>query len=241
MGSEAYVMRSLRSLPFLRPPKAILVPGMNFLGFSRYLNCLANTALAIVIRTKNEYIGTYQSVLVPGHTGLLVGIGVGVALDLTSLTAEEAVEVGADFVGTTILDSVALLAAGLFLVSFVVFMMRRVGKGTDLEELGTLLRVTWRKQLISILFRLRFLQFFYFELAHAESGSETVGVEAGHDGHDVKSNVRDGAVKRAICARQFETSDYGIASLPTRMRKEGMRNIKSFCVKFNSKTCEGRS
>lgn len=30
-----YVMRSLRSLVFLRPPKAILVPGMNFLGFSR--------------------------------------------------------------------------------------------------------------------------------------------------------------------------------------------------------------
>lgn len=105
-------------------------------------------------------IGTYQSVLVPGHIGLLVGIGVGVALDLTSLTAEEAEEVGADLVGTTALDSVALLAASLFLVSFLSFMMQRVGKGTDLEELGTLLRVTWRKQLISILFRLRFLQFF---------------------------------------------------------------------------------
>jgi len=38
--------------------------------------------------------------------------------------------------------------------------MSRVGKGTDLEELGTLLRVTWRKLLISILFRLRFLQLF---------------------------------------------------------------------------------
>lgn len=31
-------MRSLRSLGFLRPPKAILVPGMYFLGFSRYSN-----------------------------------------------------------------------------------------------------------------------------------------------------------------------------------------------------------
>lgn len=29
------VMRSLRSLSFLRPPNAILVPGMYFLGFSR--------------------------------------------------------------------------------------------------------------------------------------------------------------------------------------------------------------
>lgn len=33
------VMRSLRSLAFLRPPKAILVPGMYFFGFSRYSNC----------------------------------------------------------------------------------------------------------------------------------------------------------------------------------------------------------
>jgi hypothetical protein len=31
-------MRSFRSLGFLRPPKAILVPGMYFLGFSRYSN-----------------------------------------------------------------------------------------------------------------------------------------------------------------------------------------------------------
>jgi len=118
MDSETYVMRSLRSLPFLRPPKAILVPGMNFLGFSRYLNCFSNTALAIATGIKGDYIGTYQSVLVPGHTGLLVGIGVGIPLDLTGLTAEEAEEVGADLVGTTALDGVALLAASLFLVSF---------------------------------------------------------------------------------------------------------------------------
>ena len=32
-------MRSLRSLGFLRPAKAILVPGMYFLGFSRYWTC----------------------------------------------------------------------------------------------------------------------------------------------------------------------------------------------------------
>ena len=31
-------MRSFRSFSFLRPPKAILVPGMYFLGFSRYSN-----------------------------------------------------------------------------------------------------------------------------------------------------------------------------------------------------------
>lgn len=34
-ASETYVIRSLRSLAFFRPPKAILVPGMYFLGFSR--------------------------------------------------------------------------------------------------------------------------------------------------------------------------------------------------------------
>ena len=30
-----YVMRSFLSFSFFRPPKAILVPGMYFLGFSR--------------------------------------------------------------------------------------------------------------------------------------------------------------------------------------------------------------
>jgi len=39
VSSLRKVIRSLRSLGFLRPPKAILVPGMYFLGFSRYSNC----------------------------------------------------------------------------------------------------------------------------------------------------------------------------------------------------------
>lgn len=56
---------------------------------------------------------SYQSVLVPGDTGLLVGVGVGVAVGLTSLTAKETAQVGADLVGTTSLDSVALSAASL--------------------------------------------------------------------------------------------------------------------------------
>jgi hypothetical protein len=33
-----YAYKSLRSLAFFKPPKAILVPGMYFLGFSRYSN-----------------------------------------------------------------------------------------------------------------------------------------------------------------------------------------------------------
>lgn len=55
----------------------------------------------------------YQSVLVPGDTGLLVGVGVGVALDGTGLTTEQTVQSGADLVGTTGLDSVALGATSL--------------------------------------------------------------------------------------------------------------------------------
>ena len=38
VSSLRKVIKSLRSLAFLRPPKAIFVPGMYFLGFSRYSN-----------------------------------------------------------------------------------------------------------------------------------------------------------------------------------------------------------
>jgi hypothetical protein len=36
---DTYVIKSFLSFSFFRPPKAILVPGMYFLGFSRYSNC----------------------------------------------------------------------------------------------------------------------------------------------------------------------------------------------------------
>lgn len=58
-------------------------------------------------------MGTYQSCLVPGDVGLLVGVGVGVAFGLASLAAEQTVEVGADLVATAGLNGVALGAAGL--------------------------------------------------------------------------------------------------------------------------------
>ena len=64
-----------------------------------------------------------QSVFLPGDALLLVGVGVGEALNGTSLAAEETVQIGTDLVGTALLDSVALSAAGL-------------------EEVGTLLGVT---------------------------------------------------------------------------------------------------
>ena len=65
----------------------------------------------------------YESVVVPGDALLLVGIGVGVAVDGAGLAAEEAVERGADLVAAASLDGVALRAARL-------------------EEVGTLLGVT---------------------------------------------------------------------------------------------------
>jgi len=38
VSSRRKVIRSFRSFAFLRPPKAIFVPGMYFFGFSRYSN-----------------------------------------------------------------------------------------------------------------------------------------------------------------------------------------------------------
>jgi hypothetical protein len=64
-----------------------------------------------------------ESVLVPVDTLLLVGVGVGEALDLTGLAAEDTVELRADLVALAGLQGVALRAAGL-------------------EEVGALLGVT---------------------------------------------------------------------------------------------------
>jgi len=65
-----------------------------------------------------------QSVFLPGDALLLVGVGVGVAVDGAGLAAEETVQGRADLVGTASLDGVALSATGL-------------------EEGRTLLSVTW--------------------------------------------------------------------------------------------------
>lgn len=57
--------------------------------------------------------GAYQSVLVPGDTLLLVGIGIREALDRASLAAEQAVQVGADLVALRLNDGVALSTSRL--------------------------------------------------------------------------------------------------------------------------------
>jgi hypothetical protein len=64
-----------------------------------------------------------EGLLVPGDALLLVGVGVGVALDGTGLAAEETVQSRADLVAAVLLDGVALRAAGL-------------------EEAGTLLSIS---------------------------------------------------------------------------------------------------
>lgn len=56
---------------------------------------------------------TYKGVLVPLDALLLVGIGVGVALDGAGLAAEKSVKCGADLVATTGIEGVALSATGL--------------------------------------------------------------------------------------------------------------------------------
>lgn len=75
------------------------------------------------MRGENSGESTYQSVLLPLNTLLLVGVGVRVALNGASVTAKQAVQGRADLVAAAGLDGVALSAAGL-------------------EEVGTLLRVT---------------------------------------------------------------------------------------------------
>lgn len=68
-------------------------------------------------------VSSYQSVVVPGDALLLVGVGVGVAVDGAGLAAEQAVQGRTDLVAAASLNGVALRTAGL-------------------EEVGTLLGVT---------------------------------------------------------------------------------------------------
>lgn len=66
---------------------------------------------------------TYESIVVPGDSLLLVGIGVRVTLNGSGLATEKTVQVWADLVSLSLLKGVALSASGL-------------------EEVGTLLDIT---------------------------------------------------------------------------------------------------
>lgn len=60
---------------------------------------------------------TYECVLAPGDALGLVCVGVGEALDLTGLATEQAVQVGADLVSSTLFKGMALRASRLTVVS----------------------------------------------------------------------------------------------------------------------------
>lgn len=62
---------------------------------------------------RGKFGQAYESVLVPLDTLLLVGIGVGVSLDLARLAAKETEERRTSLVGSSVSDGVALLAASL--------------------------------------------------------------------------------------------------------------------------------
>jgi len=122
-------MRSFLSLAFFRPPKAILVPGMYFFGFSRYSNCEDGISRSREPQYEHCMTETYEGVLVPLDALLLVGVRVGEAVDGTGVATEKTVKVGSDLVALTLLQVVALLASGL-------------------EEVGTLLGVTCGTKLV---------------------------------------------------------------------------------------------
>lgn len=71
---------------------------------------------------------TYQGILGPRDTLLLVGIGIRETFHGAGLATEQTVQVGADLVALGLNDGVAL-------------------KASRLEEVGTLLVITWRKRL----------------------------------------------------------------------------------------------
>ena len=60
---------------FFSPPKAIFVPGMYFLGFSRYSNC-SLVSLPHSLHPTDATVMTYQCVLLPYEVLALVRVGV---------------------------------------------------------------------------------------------------------------------------------------------------------------------
>jgi hypothetical protein len=120
------VIKSFLSLGFLRPAKAILVPGMYFLGFSRYCSRDVASAQTLTPQHQEHPAATThleQGVLLPNDTLVNVGGGVRETVDLTRLSAEETVQCRSDLVGTSSFNGVALSTSGL-------------------EETGTLGRIT---------------------------------------------------------------------------------------------------
>jgi hypothetical protein len=139
-----YVIKSLRSLAFFRPPKAIFVPGMYFFGFSRYSNCRRVSSMILCrLRRKRK---TYQAFFIPGDTGLPVSIRVRKPFHGAGFAPKQAVEVGADLVAAAALERVTLSTASLPQESVNRRMAGPVGHvpiSAHLKEVGTLTSITW--------------------------------------------------------------------------------------------------
>ena len=88
VSSRRKVIKSFRSLGFFNPPKAILVPGIYFFGFSRYSNCAASVRSPLAKRALDQ---AYKRIFCPMDALLFVCVGVREAFDLTSLSAEQTV------------------------------------------------------------------------------------------------------------------------------------------------------
>jgi hypothetical protein len=95
------VIKSFLSLAFFNPAKAILVPGMYFLGFSNRViirsqrkSSRYNADQASPMSRLTEVVE--QGLVLPYDSLVNVGSGVRETLYLTGLSAKETVEVGSD-------------------------------------------------------------------------------------------------------------------------------------------------
>ena len=75
-------------------------------------------------RDTDEKIATYQRVLLPRHSLILVGLGVCETFDLTRLAAEKAMQVGTDLI-TLVCFEVMTLCASCLLSNLSVFRTSR--------------------------------------------------------------------------------------------------------------------
>lgn len=112
-------MRSPRSCGFFKPANTIFVPGMYFFGFSRYSKRVSLFQV-IPVETYEYLVSQYSIIIITlllriviinsSFTLSLVGICVGIACSLTSFPANQTIQIWANFVFATGLNSVALSA-----------------------------------------------------------------------------------------------------------------------------------